>query len=126
MKNKREHIKDKLINAKITHLNAGWAKFEFKFTPDIPCAPDECAGYTNLNTYKIYVDDRVEPEVFREVLLHEITHVMLETIGYTNPNEEKEFNPTNEELATNISRGMLLLMRLNPKLFSILVNTNES
>ena len=125
MKNKREHIKDKITNAKITHLDAGWAKFEFNFTENIPCAPDECAGYTNLNTYKIYVDDRVEPEVFREVLLHEMTHVMLETIGYTNPNDEKEFNPTNEELATNIGRGMLLLMKLNPKLFAILVS-NEA
>lgn len=122
MKNKREHIKDTIISAGIKSVNAGWADFELRFTSDIPCDPDTCAGYTNLNTYMIYVDDRISSEAFREVLLHEITHVLLEITGFTNPDDEKEFNPTNEELATNISRGFLLLARLNPKLFSILLN----
>lgn len=126
MKRKHDHIMHEILEAGITHLNAGWAKFEFRFTSDVPCDPDSCAGFTNLNTYTIYVDDRIDSEAFREVILHEITHVMLEIIGYTNPNEEKEFNPTNEELATNISRGYLLLYRLNPELFKILVTTNES
>jgi Zn-dependent peptidase ImmA (M78 family) len=123
MKQKRDHIKDEIFEAGITHLYAGWATFQFKFTSDIPCAPDECAGYTNLNTYTIYVDDRLSSEYFRETLLHEITHVLLEITGYTNPDDEKQFNPTNEELATNISRGFLLLARLNPTLFKILVDT---
>jgi Zn-dependent peptidase ImmA (M78 family) len=121
MKQKHKHIKDEILEAGIDSLDAGWATFQFKFTSDIPCAPDECAGYTNLNTYTIYVDDRLSSEYFRETLLHEITHVLLEITGYTNPDEEKQFNPTNEELATNISRGFLLLARLNPTLFKILV-----
>lgn len=126
MKKARKHLREQIIDAGITHLNAGWAKFEFRFTSDIPCDPDSCAGFTNLNTYTIYVDDRIESEAFREVILHEMTHVLLEIVGYTNPDEEKEFNPVNEELATNISRGFLLLMNLNPKLFKILVASNES
>jgi hypothetical protein len=123
MKRKPDHLMDQIINAKITHVDAGWAKFKLHFTNDIPCSPDECAGFTNLNSYTIYVDDRLPTEYFREVLLHEITHLMMEISGYTNPDEDKEFNPTNEELTTNLSRSLLLLMRLNPKLFKILVDT---
>jgi hypothetical protein len=123
MQLKRNHLMQDIFEACITHVDAGWAKFELKFTHDIPCAPDECAGYTDLNTYTIYVDDRLSNEYFREVLLHEITHLMMEISGYTNPDENKEFNPTNEELTTNLSRSLLLLIRLNPELFKILVDT---
>jgi hypothetical protein len=123
MKQKHDHLIQEIFEAGITHVNAGWARFQLKFTSEMPCSPDECAGYTNLNNYTIYVDDRLSNEYFREVLLHEMTHLMMEISGYTNPSEEKEFNPTNEELTTNLSRSLLLLIRLNPVLFKILVDT---
>jgi hypothetical protein len=114
-------LESQLAKAKINKVHAGWADFEIKFTSDIPCDPGDCAGYTNLSTYTIYVDPTLSYEVSRETLLHEIMHVLCEIIGYTDPDMEKEFNPTNEQLTNNMTRGLLLLAKLNPTLFKILL-----
>ena len=114
-------LQAQLAKAKITTVHAGWADFEIRFTTDIPCDPGDCAGYTNLSTYTIYVDPTLSYEVSRETLLHEIIHVLCEIIGYTDPDEATEFSPTNEQLTNNITRGLLLLAKLNPTLFKILL-----
>jgi hypothetical protein len=65
-------------------------------------------------------------EQAREVLLHEITHCILEVIGYTSNDDEKLFEDTNEDLTTKMSRGLLLVMNLNPILMNLIITSKNT
>jgi hypothetical protein len=56
----------------------------------------------------------------REFLMHELTHCVLEIVGYTSEDADAVYSDTNEDMTIKLSRGWLLLLRLNPELVSII------
>jgi Zn-dependent peptidase ImmA (M78 family) len=117
------HIFDLLRKFKITHADLGYAKYEIIITDNI--GDNLTWGFTNTGTHTIYLHSSMHNQQARETLLHELTHCILEIIGYTSMDEDKQFQDDNEDLTTKISRGLLLLMNLNPTLMSLLITSNK-
>jgi Zn-dependent peptidase ImmA (M78 family) len=112
------HIFDLLKKHNITKINLGYATYKIIISEEIP--DDNSWGYTNTDTYSIYLYKNMEDQPARETLVHEITHAMFEIIGFTSDDEEKTFCETNEDLTIKVSRGMMILFRLNPSLMTLI------
>ncbi len=116
------HIVDQIKAAGITKVDAGYRIFEFKFREGIEVNNESCWGHADFDLGLIEVDPTLNHESAKEVILHEITHVMLELVGFGGEGDDQLItNVTNECLTTAVSRGSLLFARLNPELFRLLL-----
>jgi len=113
------HIFDLLKKNNINSIDIGYANYKIIITEEMP--DSNVWGYTNTDTYSIYLYAHMEDGPARETLLHEIMHAIFEVIGFTSEEEEKLYTESNEDLTTKVSRGMILLFRLNPKLIECLI-----
>ena len=97
---------------KIPNLDAGYT--EFKFIQDSSLQTE--LGETDFDKHKIAILPGLEDNVFKEVLWHEICHVIFEVAGIGgHPNDEKAVvSMTNEEMVTLFTRALILIFRLNP------------
>ena len=60
-------------------------------------------------------------ELLRETLIHEIMHIMLETVGYGDYDDsEASIAHNNERMTILVSRSLMQAMSLNTELFKIL------
>jgi len=129
-KNNRAEIFQKISEAGISSLEAGWRPFSILIIKDLYQDGNKVWGSTDFDRCVISVEEDSDQETARETLLHEITHVILLTIGFGGYDKEEmgEQHPegyigatNNEHLTLQISRGFLQMMRLNPELFKILL-----
>jgi hypothetical protein len=120
--NNETHIYDLLLKFNINKVNLGYATYDLIITDNI--GDNLTWGFTNTGTHTIYLHSSMKNQQARETLLHEVTHCILEVIGYTSNDEEKQFQDDNEDMTTKISRGFLLAINLNPTLFSLLIESN--
>jgi hypothetical protein len=118
------HIFNLLQRANITEVDLGYAKYKIIITDNL--GDNLSWGFTNTGTHTIYLHSAMHNEQAREVLLHEITHCILEVIGYTSNDDEKLFEDTNEDLTTKMSRGLLLVMNLNPILMNLIITSKNT
>ena len=121
MAEKIYHIIDRLQEEKITKVNAGYRTFDIHTKRVLKDDGEKCYGLTDFDKSTISLDTSMSPDLAKETLLHELTHIVLEICGLGGEGESgiiRERN--NEEITTLISRGFLLLMNLNPKLFEII------
>lgn len=119
----------RLLEEDITELDAGWRKFLFKFKERISYHGSPCHGLTDFDACVISLDPCMTNDLALETLIHEIYHVLLETVGLGGDEEDLVIQAKNEHITSIISRGYMLLVKLNPKLFSLihelLENQNE-
>jgi len=102
----------KLIDNKITKVDFGWTVFEIKFEKKLSVDGEECYGNSDFDKKEIVLEEDLPPGRDREILLHEITHIVLETMGLGSGLKSKD----NESLTYQISRGFTLLYNLNKEL----------
>ena len=117
------HILELIIKNKITTVDLGYAKFKLTITKYMP--DPNAWGLTDTNTQTIHILDCMDNQQAREVIIHEITHAMFEVIGYTSEDPDKVMEDTNEDMTIKVSRGLMMLMNLNPKLFELLIKTKD-
>ena len=110
------------IKEKNITFNAGWRIYTFKFVKNLKSNGVACYGEADFDKCIISLDTGVDNETGRHTLIHEICHVLLETMGLGGHHETKEdwVENTNEYITESMARGMLMLKNLNPKLWSIL------
>ena len=113
----------KIQDEKIT-FNVGWRVYTFKFVKGLSSGGSACWGEADFDKCIISLDPNVDNDTGRHTLLHEICHVLLETMGLGGQHETKEdwVENTNEYITESMARGMLTLKNLNPKLWSIIFN----
>ena len=114
------HIISRLEEEGITNINAGYRTYELVVKKIIIDEGSKCWGLTDFHVGEIALIKAQTHETARETLIHELTHLALELTGLGADDDDCVKVHTNEELTTQVSRGFLLLMNLNPKLFSIL------
>jgi hypothetical protein len=120
MKNKF-NILNRLVEENITSVNAGYRFYTLNIKKGLRSGADICYGVTEFDKGILALESTMEHEIARETLLHELTHIVLEMVGLGGHEVTDEVIPrTNEDMTTLISRGFLLLMNLNPKLFEVL------
>ena len=113
----------KLLEQEIVSVDAGWRVFQINLAKHLYEGLDKCHGVTDFDSATITLDMDVSDDLAYETLIHEITHVILETVGCgDNYGEQKDLVITNEKLTTLTSRGLIMFMMLNPKLFQLLLD----
>ena len=116
-------IHKKLLDQEIVSLDAGWRVFQINLAKHLYEGLDKCHGVTDFDAATITLDIDVSDDLAYETLVHEITHVILETVGCgDNYGEQKDLTISNEKLTTLTSRGLIMFMTLNPKLFQLLLD----
>ena len=121
--NKLPAIYRKLLDEEIVSLDAGWRVFQINLAKHLYEGLDKCHGVTDFDAATITLDMDVSDDLAYETLVHEVTHVILETVGCgDNYGEQKDLVITNEKLTTLTSRGLIMFMTLNPKLFQLLLD----
>ena len=105
----------------ITSINAGYRRYALHIKKGLRQDSTKLFGLTEFDDGKISLEENMDYETAREVLLHELTHVILELTGLGGSEvDDSVLAMKNEDMTTLISRGFLMLMNLNPKLFEIL------
>ena len=103
-------------------FNSGWRIFTIKTAKDLTEDGEKCWGRTDFDRAIISLESFMKQETYRETLLHEVTHVVLETVGF---GSDENITGTNENLTVQVSRGLLQAFNLNKELFEYLLNTEE-
>lgn len=103
-------------------FEAGWRTFTIKTVPDLVEDGEKCWGCTDFDRATISLESLMNKETHKETLLHEITHVILETVGL---GADESPVRTNEIMTSQISRGFLQAFNLNKSMFEYLLNTEE-
>ena len=123
MSEKSKTILDKIREENIETIEGGFRSFKIETKRVLKEEGQRCLGITDFDKGIISLDKDIDPQNARETLLHEMTHVALELCGLGGDETTDIVRErTNEELTTLVSRGYLLLMNLNPRLFELLLN----
>ena len=126
MSEKSKTILDKIREENIETIEGGFRSFKIETKRVLKEEGQRCLGITDFDKGIISLDKDMDPQNARETLLHEMTHVALELCGLGGDETTDIVRErTNEELTTLVSRGYLLLMNLNPRLFELIVNDNK-
>lgn len=112
----------KPLRSNPTKFDAGWRTFTIKTVTDLTEDGETCWGRTDFDRGIISLESYMNNETHKETLLHEITHVILETVGL---GTDESAGRTNEILTVQVSRGFLQAFNLNKELFEYLLNTEE-
>jgi len=120
MMSKEKNILERLQEEKL-EVNAGFRTFRVDIKRVLKEEGQRCFGLTDFDNGVVSLDKDMNPQLARETLLHELTHIVLELCGLGGEETTGIVRETqNEELTTLISRSMLLIMNLNPALFRLL------
>ena len=112
----------RLATHKITQVDAGWRKFDIIFLKDLREEGEKCWGKIDFDKCELFLEHDMDDSIARETILHEILHIVLNLVGFDKEHTEGEIISTNEEMVTRITRGLMVLINLNEKLFKILMN----
>ena len=123
MSEKPKTILDKIREENIETIEGGFRSFKIETKRVLKEEGQRCLGITDFDKGIISLDKDIDPQNARETLLHEMTHVALELCGLGGDETTDIVRErTNEELTTLVSRGYLLLMNLNPRLFELMLH----
>jgi Zn-dependent peptidase ImmA (M78 family) len=119
-------VLDQIKEEKLEVIDAGFRTFRVDIKRVLKEEGQRCFGLTDFDNGVVSLDKDMNPQLARETLLHELTHIVLELCGLGGEETTGVVRETqNEELTTLISRSMLLLMNLNPALFKMIVRDKD-
>jgi hypothetical protein len=78
-------------------FHGGWRTFKFSFDKDLQEENEKCWGKTDFDQGIIHLEDTMDGDILRETILHEITHILLETVGYGDYDDTDETTSLNNE-----------------------------
>jgi len=124
---KEHHIVERLAEESITEVLVGYRSYTLNIKRGLKEANEKCFGSADFDKGIISLEKDMDHKTARETLVHELTHIVLELCGLGG-HEETGIVPThtNEEMTTLISRGWLMLINLNQKLFEIINEQTKS
>ena len=131
MKPTYKSFEELLSKNNLNSINFGYASFYIKFIDGLSEEGESCWGVTEFDKYEIKLERSLPIYLGREVLMHEITHVILNLVGFGGYKRDKAGNETpdgyipettNEFLTEAITMGMTQAMRLNKHLFKVLIH----
>lgn len=122
-------IENILSSCDISAVDFGYARFSITFVEDLKEDGEACWGATDLDKYEIRIERNMPVEMGADVLLHEITHIILNLVGFggypSNHGTKCTIDglvpeTTNEFMTETLSNGIKLSMNLNKKLYRAL------
>lgn len=107
-------------------IKVGWTEFSVELTKkDIFVDGELCWGECDFEKSSIRLNISTPASMLRQTFLHEMIHIVLETIGYGADTEKDGILPlklNNEDLTESITKGLSILFNLNPELKELLFN----
>ncbi len=111
---------------KLMTVDFGWRRFSISFEDLIQNKEGHpLLGEVDFEGGTIKLFKGLKDPMAREVLLHELTHIVLETVGLGD-DILKGSRLTNEFTTDQITRGFLILYNLNPQISRLLSDSNPS
>ncbi len=103
-------------------LNCKISKYEFILVDKLLVEGDEAWGATDWDKETIEILRGISEAAFKDTVLHETLHVILEFMGLPHTIEVDGLLPaiSNEQLVLKLTKGILLFSALNKKLFEYL------
>ena len=115
--------KTKLLSKIPLEFNAGWATFLFVLKKNLKDDDGaKCYGITDFNKFTITLEEGMSEKQALHTIIHECSHVLMETLGLGGPEEGMNDNieTTNEIVTETTCRSFLMFKNLNPELWDIL------
>jgi TRAP-type uncharacterized transport system substrate-binding protein len=117
----KNHIYNQLLNGNFKTFKIGWSELTFELHHNLKENDEKIDGMTDFDGKKIYLEMALSDLTARETVLHEVMHVILETLGL----EERLYavnsiTTTNEQLATILPKMFIIAETFNPGLFKTL------
>tara|TARA_R110002126_G_scaffold8408_1_gene39844 strand:- start:1777 stop:2178 length:402 start_codon:yes stop_codon:yes gene_type:complete len=120
------HIYNQLTEKGIGSVNVGWADFTFVLASNLNDDGEELYGLTLFDDCIIKLDIEMEDFKAREIIFHEIFHIVLDNLGMDEMNFKGEFiSASNEALVVGVSKQISMLNRLNPGLLSLVMGPSS-
>tara|TARA_R110000851_G_scaffold229758_1_gene382458 strand:+ start:17558 stop:18001 length:444 start_codon:yes stop_codon:yes gene_type:complete len=117
------HIYNQLTKDGITSVDVGWAKFTFVLGANLFDNGEELYGITLFDECLIKLDINMPDYKAREIIFHEIFHIILDNLGLDEMNFKGEFvSFPNEALVVGVSKQFSTINRLNPGLLSLVMS----
>ena len=108
-------------------INFGYRAYELHIKSGLTSEGEKCLGLADYDNGIISLDNKQTALTAKETILHEMLHVLFEFCGLGGAEADGMVRSLpNEELVTSASRGLLLLMELNPQLFRFLMEYKEN
>ena len=116
----KEHIYNKLSDNNISSIDLGWTKYTIILASSIvDSLGTELDGVTHFDKQTVEVAASLNNHTATETLIHEILHCIAATEGL-DPSEGEE-GMNNENIVTQMARGLMLFKNLNKDLARILL-----
>lgn len=116
----KNHVLYKILDAGILEVESGWRKFKIQMQERITHQGSPCHGITDFDDCTISLDPGMKSDLALEVTIHELFHILLESVGMGGDEEDLIYSIKNEQATSIISRGFMQLVRMNPELFEII------
>jgi Zn-dependent peptidase ImmA (M78 family) len=119
-----KHLFQELAASGITQYHSGWKDFSIKIIKNLKSDSQKLYGEVDFDKGILSLEKDMDDTTARHTLLHEVCHILLETVGLGGPEEgvEDSLTTSNETLTEGATRGMLMFKNLNPELWRILWN----
>tara|TARA_R110002094_G_scaffold107519_2_gene105799 strand:+ start:985 stop:1341 length:357 start_codon:yes stop_codon:yes gene_type:complete len=103
-------------------VNVGWADFTFVLASNLCDDGEELYGLTLFDDCIIKLDIAMPDFKAREIIFHEIFHIVLDNLGMDEINFKGDcLSISNEALVVGVSKQFSVLNRLNPGLLSLVM-----
>ena len=114
--------KNRLVDKLPKEFDVGWAKFEFKLQKNLQSGGSKCYGVTDFNEFTIILEDSMSDKVAHHTIIHEVTHVLIETFGLGGDHDKEEdvVVSANEVITEATCKCFLMFRNLNPELWNTL------
>lgn len=102
-------------------VNAGWCVFDIVI--DHPVMDDEnhkCFSHVDFETHTLTIDGTLNEECARQSFLHEIWHILWESVGYGQLSiEDGSIKLNNEHITESATKAIILFNKLNKELWEL-------
>ena len=116
----KNHVIYKILDAEILEVESGWRKFKIQMQDRITHQGSPCYAVTDFDECTISLDPGMKSDLALEVIIHELFHILLESVGMGGDEEDLICSIKNEQATSIIARGYMQLVRMNPELFEII------
>lgn len=119
----KNHIYNVLVDQGLSTVELGWKSMEFELHANLKSDGQDVDGVTEFHNEKIKLEMALSDKDARETILHEIMHCVAEKCSLHEDNYHNGMvTTTNEALVNSITREIVTLNFLNPRLLSVLLN----
>lgn len=100
----------------LSQVKIGSLMFQIRCKPRLHLDKQRVDGFVKESSSEIYIDSELDPEYFKTILLHEISHALLFSAGLTKSLNKMSTDDIEECFVVAFSYGIYAVLKDNPDL----------